>query len=141
MASESGLVRPGAGRRSHTRCRVTALTLRADASKAPDGRLDGVRIYEITPSATTFLAEESRTLGPSRLVCRGSSSSALTWSWLLVIEGRSSTSPGAHVAACERTLRDTYAKGEVDKAGTASASPCEGNAPMISASRESLISV
>ena len=101
---------------AHTRWRVSALTTAGRCDDAPaDGRLDGMTIYEITPTATTFLAERVRALGPSRLVAVVPASSA--WcSWSLVIVGDRLCRPARRGRGGERTLRDAYAKGEVNEA-------------------------
>jgi putative membrane protein len=79
-----------------------------------DGRLDGMNIYEITPAATTFLAEH------------GDRFAAHDWNpwfllipltfWTLVIVGIVYLARRWRGRQGERTLRDTYAKGEVSEA-------------------------
>jgi putative membrane protein len=79
-----------------------------------DGRLDGMSIYEITPTATTFLAQEYERWGhhgfsPWFLVARlVFLALVITAVWLIVRAYR-----GHHGI---RTLRDAYAKGEVNEA-------------------------
>jgi putative membrane protein len=78
------------------------------------GRLDAMNIYELTPSATTFLADATErwgghSPGPWFVLI------PLTF-WILVIAGIVyvvRTRRGRHG---EDTLRDAYAKGEVTEA-------------------------
>ena len=78
------------------------------------GMLDGMSIYEITPTATTFLADEYERWGhyawsPWFLVARlVFLALVITAIWLIVRARR-----GLHGI---RTLRDAYAKGEVNEA-------------------------
>jgi putative membrane protein len=84
----------------------------SDATVA--GTLDGMSIYEITPTATTFLADENERWGhhawsPWFLVARlVFLALVITAIWLVVRARR-----GLHGI---RTLRDAYAKGEVNEA-------------------------
>ena len=77
-------------------------------------RLDGMSIYEISPTATTFLADEYERWGnhgfhPWFLVARlVFLALVITAIWLFVRARR-----GVHGI---RTLRDAYAKGEVNEA-------------------------
>jgi putative membrane protein len=77
-------------------------------------RLDGMSIYEIMPTATTFLAEEGERWGrhgwhPWFLVVRlVFLALVITAVWLILRARR-----GIHGI---RTLRDAYAKGEVNEA-------------------------
>jgi putative membrane protein len=79
-----------------------------------EGTLDGMSIYEITPTATTFLADEYERWGnhgwhPWFLVARlVFLALVITAVWLFVRARR-----GVHGI---RTLRDAYAKGEVNEA-------------------------
>jgi putative membrane protein len=79
-----------------------------------DGRLDDMSIYEITPTAITFLAEDNERWGhhawsPWFLVARlVFLALVITAVWLIVRAYR-----GNHGI---RTLRDAYAKGEVNEA-------------------------
>jgi putative membrane protein len=78
------------------------------------GTLGGMSIYEITPTATTFLADEYERWGhhawsPWFLVARlVFLALVITAIWLIVRARR-----GLHGI---RTLRDAYAKGEVNEA-------------------------
>jgi putative membrane protein len=78
------------------------------------GTLDGMSIYETTPTATTFLADEYERWGhhawsPWFLVARlVFLALVITAIWLIVRARR-----GLHGI---RTLRDAYAKGEVNEA-------------------------
>jgi putative membrane protein len=78
------------------------------------GTLDGMSIYEITPTATTFLADEYERWGhhaqsPWFLVARlVFLALVITAIWLIVRARR-----GLHGI---RTLRDAYAKDEVNEA-------------------------
>jgi putative membrane protein len=78
------------------------------------GTLDCMSIYEITPTATTFLADEYERWGhhawsPWFLVARlVFLALVITAIWLIVRARR-----GLHGI---RTLRDVYAKGEVNEA-------------------------
>ena len=78
------------------------------------GTLDGMTIYEIAPTATTFLADEYERWGhhawsPWFLVARlVFLALVITGIWLIVRARR-----GLHGI---RTLRDAYAKGEVNEA-------------------------
>ena len=72
-------------------------------------------IYEITPTATTFLAEEYERWGHHGLLAVVPASSA-SWSWCsssrtIIYFARRWRGRGG-----ERTLRDAYAKGEVNEA-------------------------
>ncbi len=79
-----------------------------------EGTLDGMSIYEITPTATTFLADEYERWGnhgwhPWFLVARlVFLALVITAVWLFVRARR-----GVHGI---RTLHDAYAKGEVNEA-------------------------
>jgi putative membrane protein len=78
------------------------------------GTLDGMSIYEITPPATTFLADEYERWGhhawsPWFLVVR-LVVLVLVIGAILYFARRWRGRPG------ERTLRDAYAKGEVNEA-------------------------
>jgi putative membrane protein len=78
------------------------------------GSLDGMNIYEITPTATTFLAEQG-----GRFADHGWNPWFLLFPltfWTLVIIGIVFTVRHFRGRQGERTLRDTYAKGEVDEA-------------------------
>jgi putative membrane protein len=84
----------------------------SDASMA--GTLDGMSIYEITPSATTFLADEYERWGhhawsPWFLVVR-------LVVFVLVIGAIVYFARRWRGRGGERTLRDAYAKGEVNEA-------------------------
>jgi putative membrane protein len=78
------------------------------------GRLDAMNIYEITPAATTFLAEQGgrfadHAWNPWFLLI------PLTF-WTLVIIAIVYFARRWRGRQGERTLRDTYAKGEVNEA-------------------------
>jgi putative membrane protein len=79
-----------------------------------DGRLDGMSIYEITPTAITFLAERGdrfmdHAWSPWFLVARlVFLTLVIVAVWLIVRYWRGNQSL--------RTLRDAYAKGEVNEA-------------------------
>ena len=95
------------------------------------GTLDGMSIYEITPTATTFLADEYERWGHH------------AWSpWFLVVRlvvlalvsGRSSTSPGAGAAArgahaARRIRQGRGQRGRVPR----TAGRAEGNPPLVTA--------
>jgi putative membrane protein len=77
-------------------------------------RLDGMSIYEIAPTATTFLAEEGERWGrhgfhPWFLVARLVFLALVIAAVWLFLRARQ----GVHGI---RTLRDAYAKGEVNEA-------------------------
>jgi putative membrane protein len=78
-----------------------------------DGRLMAMNIYEITPAATTFLAEHGGRFAdhdwnPWFLLI------PLTF-WTLVIVGIVFVARRVRGRGGERTLRDAYAKGEVNE--------------------------
>jgi putative membrane protein len=79
-----------------------------------DGRLDGMSIYEITPTAVTFLAERGERFmdhawSPWFLVARlVFLTLVIVAVWLIVRYWRGNQGV--------RTLRDAYAKGEVNEA-------------------------
>jgi putative membrane protein len=79
-----------------------------------DGRLDGMSIYEITPTAITFLAERGdrfldHAWSPWFLVARlVFLTLVIVAVWLIVRYWRGNQGL--------RTLRDAYAKGEVNEA-------------------------
>lgn len=79
------------------------------------GTLDPMNLYELSPTATQFLAEEGQRWGhhgfhPAFLIVR-------IVVWILVIAAIVFVVRKRTGRRAELTLRDVYAKGEVDEAG------------------------